>query len=274
MTVIVGIVLFVTNCLEWYDSQQTISISGQASAAPGLVTTFYLVQAVATTVMLIGMYLTHVSIRTIASRSATVSVLSILSDAYATRRFLRMGILAAVFYGLIYAFVSGVIVYQPTVNFSITYGVTAPTWYSATCCGAWGTVPALIFYIAPQFHLAFQFIPLNALFVILLPILVGANVAVAAYSLRSRGPGASAKWIGSVGAVVGFFTGCPTCAGLFFASAFAGLGGPSIAVALAPFQSVFVAVSIPLLLATPVVTAVILRRSMYAACRLPRMNSS
>jgi hypothetical protein len=274
VTAIIGVALFVTNCLEWYDSQQTISISGQSSAAFGLVTTFYSVQGVATAVLLIGIYLTHLSIRTIASKAETVSVLTILSDAFATRRFLRVGVLAAVVYGLIYAFVSGVIVYQPTVNFIATYGVTAPSWYSATCCGAWGTVPAMVLYLAPQFHMAFQFIPLNTLFVLLVPILVGANVTVAAYSLRSRGPGASVKWIGSVGAVAGFFTGCPTCAGLFFASAFAGLGGPSIAVALAPFQSFFVAVSIPLLLATPVVTAVILRRSMYAACRLSRTNPS
>jgi hypothetical protein len=54
-----------------------------------------------------------------------------------------------------------------------------------------------------------------------------------------------------LGALVGLFTGCPTCAGLFFANAIGGTGAVSFATLLGYYQPVFIALSIPVLIVTP-----------------------
>lgn len=54
-----------------------------------------------------------------------------------------------------------------------------------------------------------------------------------------------------MGAIVGLFTGCPTCAGVFFAYVLGGSGAVSFAALLAYYQPVFILLSIPVLLVTP-----------------------
>jgi hypothetical protein len=51
--------------------------------------------------------------------------------------------------------------------------------------------------------------------------------------------------------VVGLFTGCPTCAGLFFANFVGGASAVSFAALLSYYQPVFIALSVPVLVATP-----------------------
>lgn len=270
---LVGTVLFVEDCVYWYGSQDAISLYTQSEKL-SLVGSFYVLLVLAVGVMLIGMYGAYRYVLSSGHRRApeTISILGVLSDAISSKKSLRMGIVAAVVYGLAFAIVSGIIVYQPTVNFSLVYDVASPQWNAAACCGTWGTVPAAIFFVSPNLHLALEFIPLSLLLALLVPLLVGLNVTVALFAIRSRGPIASIRWVGFLGGVVGFFTGCPTCAGLFLASAFGSLGVPSVAVALAPYQTLLVAVSIPILLAGPILTAFALKRSMYASCRLPVRN--
>jgi hypothetical protein len=54
-----------------------------------------------------------------------------------------------------------------------------------------------------------------------------------------------------VGVLAGLFTGCPTCAGLFFANVVGGVGAVSLAASLSYYQPVFIVLSIPVLVATP-----------------------
>jgi hypothetical protein len=132
-----------------------------------------------------------------------------------------------------------------------------------------GTVPALIVYLAPQAHLALQILPLDVLFAFVVPLLVGLNVTVAVHAVRNKDVRANVGWVSSVGILAGLFTGCPTCAGLFLASAFGGLGATSLAVALAPYQMLFVIVSIPLLALSPLLIEFNARRARRAACPVP-----
>jgi hypothetical protein len=264
--VAIGLGTFLLDSFRWYSAQGSISLHAQSSIL-GSVATFYLAEGLAIATLLGGLYLLYRSFASAASAQDPLSTSSILRDALSTRRFLRIGVGAALVYGLTYAVVSGIVVYQPNVDFATTYGVTSAGWNAVACCGAWGTVPAAVIYVAPGSHFALELIPLNVLFAFLVPVLVGVNVALAAYSI---GRGLKAKWVGSIGAVVGFFTGCPTCAGLFFAGTVGGIGATSIAAALAPFQLVFILVSIPTLLASPFVMAGTVRRSV--ACRLPRAS--
>ncbi|MDE1858443.1 MAG: hypothetical protein KGI26_05210, partial [Thaumarchaeota archaeon] len=53
------------------------------------------------------------------------------------------------------------------------------------------------------------------------------------------------------------------------AGAVGGLGATSLAVALAPYQMLFVALSIPVLIASPLVVATYAGKASVAACAVP-----
>jgi hypothetical protein len=258
--------------MGWYYAQQSLSFYNQESVL-AMVLRYYVAEGLAICVLVAGAYLMYRALLGGREKLEPSSIRAILANALASRSDVQLGAAAAAIYAVVYAAVSSILVYQPGVDFATTYGVTTPGWNAAACCGAPGTVPALILYLAPQAHFALQIVPLDALFVVLVPILVGLNVAVAAHAVRSREVRTSARWMGSIGVLTGLFTGCPTCAGLFLASAVGGLGATTLAVALAPFQMLFILVSIPILLISPAVTAFSVRRSMYAACPMPGQDS-
>jgi hypothetical protein len=254
--------------LGWYYSQQSLALYAQASLLR-MVAEYYLSEGIAIGVLIGGVYLVYRALLSGRFGAEPSSIRAIMANALSSKRDVQLGIVAAVAYAVIYAVVSSIVVFQPGVDFATTYGVTAPGWNAAACCGAPGTVPALILYLAPQAHVAFQILPLDALFVILVPVLVGLNVTVAAYAVRSSQVRNRARWVGSIGVLTGLFTGCPTCAGAFLAGAVGGFGATTLAVALAPYQILFVVISIPLLLVSPLVTSLSIRRSMLAACPVP-----
>src|SRR5207302_9403106 len=55
----------------------------------------------------------------------------------------------------------------------------------------------------------------------------GLNLAIATYSYTNESPGVRGKWFGGLGAIVGLFSVCPTCAG-FFLLTMLGLAGSHI----------------------------------------------
>ena len=140
------------------------------------------------------------------------------------------------------------------------------------CCGDSGTVPKLIVYLSPSLHLGLQLVPLSLLFLFLVPVLVGFNVDLSVYALGLASAPLTGRWLAASGAMVGLFTACPTCAGLFLASSVGGIG-TTLAIGLAPYQLLFVVVSIPVLLAGPLLTAFSVKRSYEASCRLPPFAS-
>jgi hypothetical protein len=268
----VGMVAFAAGCVwvaldtaGWYLAQQDIAIFDQQSLL-AMVLRYYLVEALAIGVAAGGAYLIYRGLISGRGESDPDSIRAILAEALGTSGDRKIGIAAAVLYGLVYLVVSSVLVFQPGVDFGAAYGVTGPGWNAAACCGSPGTVPALIVYLLPQAHLALQILPLDALFAVVVPILVGLNVTLAVHSFRNKVLRANTGWLGSVGILAGLFTGCPTCAGLFLAGAVGGFGATTLAVALAPYQMLFVVLSIPLLLASPLVIATYARKAMRAAC--------
>jgi hypothetical protein len=69
------------------------------------------------------------------------------------------------------------------------------------------------------------------------------------------------RWMVACGAAVGLFTACPTCAGFFLAESVGGIGATTLAVALAPYQAIFIVVSIPLLILMPFFFAMRVRKT-------------
>lgn len=153
-------------------------------------------------------------------------------------------------YGVLFSLASGALVYMPDVSFSYHYGVDVPSAQILPCCDAPGYMPKILVYVTDNAGL--QIIPLNTVLQVVVSYLVGLNAAVAAsaYSLSRKSRGA-----GGVGAAAGLFVGCPTCVGTFL-SLFAGTaGGIALGAALVQLQTALIAVTVPFLLATPLLLA-------------------
>ncbi len=168
------------------------------------------------------------------------------------RRYRRCFFASATLYAAFYAIITSMIVYQPTVNFAQTYGVSIPS-AILTPRGAPLFAPDLVVYL-PE-HVGVQLIPLTVILLITISVLVGVNLALSVFAFDSRAKGEATGLTGALGAIVGLFTGCPTCAGLFFANTLGGSGAASFAALLGYYQPAFILLSVPVLLAAPYLTS-------------------
>ena len=162
-----------------------------------------------------------------------------------------------VIYGIFFSLVSGTLVYQPEVNFAIHYGAEIPSGFVAPCCDDFpGYMPKVIIYLTE--HVGLQIIPVNLVLQVIVSYLVGLNMAIAAsaFAISKKGRGMS-----TVGAATGLFIACPTCAGSFLSVFVGTASGIALTIALTQLQTLFIAISIPILLATPFVMAKKLRNS-------------
>jgi hypothetical protein len=168
-------------------------------------------------------------------------------------RYRRAFFLSSVLYGIFYAFLTSMVVYQPSVDFVSAYGAVIPSLTVTPIQGAPLFTPVVTAYLTD--HVGVLLIPLTVMLALGISALVGVNVALAAFALDSRAKGGGRGWVAGVGAVVGLFTGCPTCAGLFFANVLGGSGAVSFATILGYYQPAFILLSLPVLLATPYLTS-------------------
>ena len=159
-------------------------------------------------------------------------------------------------YGIFFSLISGTLVYQPEVNFITHYGATIPSGFIAPCCDGPGYMPKIIVYLTE--HVGLQIIPINLVLQIIVSYLVGLNTAIAvnAYAISKKGSGMS-----TIGAATGLFIACPTCAGTFLSIFIGTASGIALSVALAQMQTLFIAISIPILFVIPFVMARKLRNS-------------
>jgi hypothetical protein len=111
-------------------------------------------------------------------------------------------------------------------------------------------MPTIIVYITE--HVGLQIIPINLVLVIIVSYLVGLNTALAvrAISITKKSGGLT-----SIGAVTGLFVACPTCASTFFALFIGSASAVTFTVILTQLQTLFVGITIPILLLTPILIA-------------------
>jgi len=153
-------------------------------------------------------------------------------------------------YGIFFSLVSGTLVYQPDVSFSQHYGAKIPSSFIAPCCGEPGYNPKIIAYLTD--HVGLQIIPINLVLQIIVSYLVALNTAIMlrTYSISKR-----KRSMSSIGAATGLFIACPTCAGSFL-SLFVGTASViAFTIALIQLQTLFIAISIPVLVITPFIMA-------------------
>ena len=153
-------------------------------------------------------------------------------------------------YGIFFSLVSGTLVYQPEINFVTHYGATIPSGFIAPCCDGPGYMPKIIIYVTE--HVGLQIIPINLTLQIIVSYLVALNASIAinAYTISKKGKGMS-----SIGAATGLFIACPTCAGTFISIFLGTASGIGLSVLLTQLQTLFIALSIPILIITPYIMA-------------------
>lgn len=179
-------------------------------------------------------------------------------------RYRRLFGASAFLYGIFYAVITSMIVYQPTVDFVKAYGVAVPSIQVTPVATTPLFTPVVTVYLAN--HLGLLLIPLTVLLLVSTSLLVGLNFALAGFAFDSRVRGVGKGWVGGVGAVVGLFTGCPTCAGLFFANFLGGAGAVSFATLLGYYQPAFILLSIPVLVVAPYLTSRSLSKVFREGC--------
>lgn len=183
-------------------------------------------------------------------RKKSTDILSIIATITWNKKAKKIFVITFIGYGVFFSLISGTLVYQPEVNFITHYGATIPSGFVAPCCDELGYMPKIIVYLTE--HVGLQVLPINLVLQVTVSYLVGLNMAIAitAYSISKKESGAS-----TIGAAAGLFIACPTCAGTFLSIFIGTASGIALSIALTQLQTVFIAVSIPVLLATPILMA-------------------
>ncbi|HXU95316.1 MAG TPA: hypothetical protein VFP45_02665 [Candidatus Nitrosotalea sp.] len=187
--------------------------------------------------------------------SADSTISSIIANAIHNKRSKQIFVISAIGYGLFFALTSGIIIYKPDIN-ATDYGFPKPPHIELSpCCDLPGYMPMIFAFFTE--HVGLQIIPLNLLLLVTVSFLVGLNFAISAtvFSIAKNG-----GKLGAFGAVTGLFVGCPTCAGTIFTMLFGfGAGATTFTLFLTSFeaqiQTIFIAISIPVLLVTPIIMA-------------------
>ena len=155
-------------------------------------------------------------------------------------------------YGLVFALVSGMIVYRPMENFSSEYLISIPSMIIAVCCGSPGFIPVITVYLTD--HLGLLLVPADIVILAIVSGMVGLNVMLITYQYENRPPRASARWFLGVGVACGLFTGCPTCAGLLLSASILSLSSSTL-ILLSGLQPFLILATILVLGAGTVLTA-------------------
>jgi len=204
-------------------------------------------------------YLTKIS-------SADTTILSIIANSINNKRAKQIFIISAIGYGLFFAFTSGIIIYKPDIN-ATDYGFPKPPHAELSpCCDLPGYMPMIFVFFTE--HVGLQIIPLNMLLLVSVSFLVGLNFAISSTVFSVAKSGGK---LGAFGAITGLFVGCPTCAGTAFTMLFGfGTGATTFTLFLTSFeaqvQTMFIAISIPVLLITPIMMAKRMRKSQDGSC--------
>ena len=222
---------------------------------------FYIILTVSFGAIAFGMYRYHKEKVEINGKDLSTIIALVTWNSKSRKIF----VITFIGYGIFFSLVSGTLVYQPEVNFAIHYGATIPSGFIAPCCDGPGYMPKIIIYLTE--HVGLQIIPINLVLQVTVSYLVGLNtaIAVSAFTISRKGRGMS-----TIGAIIGLFIACPTCAGSFLSIFIGTASGIALSIALAQMQTLFIAISIPVLLVTPYIMAKKLRNS-DGSCKI---NSS
>ncbi len=173
------------------------------------------------------------------------SYLGYISMILTNKTYWKIFIVSSIVYGIFFGFLSQILIYHADVE-----GNTAPSLSVTLCCNYPGYVPMITMELTELFSILI--IPINLILAIAVSLLVGFNFALNVYFLKIFRDQSQRKFsiTSTFGVFSGLFIGCPTCAGSLF-SVLVGFGTSATISALAPFQSLFIVITIPILIGMP-----------------------
>ena len=117
-------------------------------------------------------------------------------------------------------------------------------------------MPKIIVYLTE--HVGLQIIPINLILQIIVSYLVAVNssIAINAYTMSKK-----SRSVSTIGAATGLFIACPTCAGTFLSIFIGTASGIGLSLLLTQLQTLFIGLSIPILIVTPYIMAKKLQNS-------------
>ena len=176
------------------------------------------------------------------------STLYYIAMVFSDDKYLKIMVISSIMYGIIFGFLSQIFIYENNISF-IEQGITIPSVNIVPCCNIPGYVPMLTAYLTD--HFLVLLIPINIILASTVSVLVGFNVALSLYTLKFiKTAKNKAPFVQSIGLTGGLFVGCPTCAGSIF-SALLGISAGTTIATLALFQTLFIAITIPALIISP-----------------------
>jgi hypothetical protein len=182
-------------------------------------------------------------------KTNTNSLMSYITAAFLDNKYWKVMAISAIIYGIFFGFLSQIFIYRYDISFS-EQGITVPSVNVIPCCNMPGYVPMLTVF--PTDHFLIMIIPINIILAVIVSVLVGFNISLTLYAFKLEKAQNTKRvsFVGSVGAISGLFVGCPTCAGSLFSMLLGYSLGTTMAV-LAPFQTLFILISIPSLILAP-----------------------
>jgi hypothetical protein len=198
------------------------------------------------------------------------SLISIIANIVGKRSYIfKVFLPVTIGYGIFYSIVSSMLIVSLE-GLHHTMGIAAPSAIIMTH-GPVGYAPAIALAITD--HIGLLIIPINLVILCTVSALVGLNAILLAYVFQNRygknifSADGSHRMNGSpfmagVGASAAIFAVCPTCASLYIFGILAGSFASTITSFAVSFYGLFAAISIPLLLISPIVTASSIRKAL------------
>lgn len=182
-------------------------------------------------------------------KANTNSLMFYITAAFLDNKYWKVMAIFAIIYGIFFGFLSQIFIYRYDISFS-EQGITVPSVNVIPCCNMPGYVPMLTVF--PTDHFLIMIIPINIILAVTVSVMVGFNISLTlyAFNLEKAQNTKRVSSVGSIGAISGLFVGCPTCAGSLFSMLLGYSVGTTMAV-LAPFQTLFILISIPSLILAP-----------------------
>jgi hypothetical protein len=195
---------------------------------------------------------------------------SYLTVTFTDIKYWRIMVVTSVLYWIGFAFLSQILLYEPNMPISGGDENVIPSLMITPCCNLPGYVPMLSIYLTEYFTILI--IPINFALSIAISAMVGFNLSfMVSFFSRSRSQMNNKKLsvVSGIGITAGLFVGCPTCAGSLI-SLFVGFGSGVAVAVLAPFQTLFLLISIPFLVISPFISSRLMKNNF--ACNF-RSNS-
>jgi hypothetical protein len=178
----------------------------------------------------------------------------------------------AIFYGLFYAIVSSTLIIHLEGGISHISGIEKFPSIIMMQYGPVGYTPAMSIYLNDK--VGILIIPINLITIITISALVGLNAVSSAYTFKSyrsekkmketdnvvHGPKNGTKFLSMLGATTSLFAVCPTCASFYLFSILAGSLATTIASFTVTYYVLFVSLSVPLLIITPLINAINIKK--------------